>query len=224
MSIDTQLLSHVLVEPSQGEANASVIWLHGLGANGHDFEPIVPHLPLSDDLRVRFIFPHAPNLAVTINGGMAMPAWYDIVNMSIEREVDVKQLRQSAQWVHDFIRHEIQAGIPAERIVVAGFSQGGAVAYEAGLTFDAPLAGIMALSTYAATQADIQRQEAQAKTPVLIHHGFQDPIVPMQLGEQAHAWLKGLGYAVEYQTYPMAHQVCPEQIQDIGRWLSKVLA
>lgn len=219
-----ELLPCVNVEPSRGRANASVIWLHGLGADGHDFEPIVPHIQLADGLDVRFVFPHAPKLPVTINGGMVMPAWYDILEMSIERSVDETQLKQSAAWVHALIEHEIERGIAAERIVLAGFSQGGAVAYEAGLTFPKKLAGIMALSTYLATKDTLVAEAVQAQTPILVQHGNQDPIVPVTLGQMATEWLEAKGYSVQYQTYPMAHQVSGPQIADIASWLNQVLA
>lgn len=220
--MSAEYLPCVEVNPEK-EVNAAVIWLHGLGADGHDFEPIVPHIQLPEEIQVRFIFPHAPKMPVTINNGMTMPAWYDILEMSIERSVDEKQLRESAQRATALIEREIQRGIPAERIVLAGFSQGGAVAYEAGLTFPKKLAGVMTLSTYLATKDSIQPNEAQKQTPMLVQHGTQDPIVPMSLGEQAKGWLTGHGYQVQYQTYPMAHQVCGPQIQDIAKWLQSVL-
>lgn len=222
--MNEQYLPCVEVEPKNGPANASVIWLHGLGADGHDFESIVPHIQLPTGTKVRFIFPHAPKMPVTINGGMSMPAWYDILEMTIERSVDEAQLRQSADWAKALIEREMERGVPANKIVIAGFSQGGAVAYEAGLTFHKSLAGIMALSTYLATKSSVNPHAAQANTPVLVQHGSQDPVVPVMLGEQAKAWLEERNYAVTYKTYPMAHQVSGPQIADIGAWLSQVLA
>lgn len=216
------LLPCVEVEPQQ-LANAAVIWLHGLGADGHDFEPVVPHLQMAAGVNTRFVFPHAPRMAVTINGGMQMPAWYDILEMSIERSVDEGQLRASAEQAIALVEREIERGIAANRIVLAGFSQGGAVAYEAALTYDKPLAGVMCLSTYLATQNSVQLNNAQHNTPFLIHHGSQDPVVPAQLGEQAKAWLSERNYSVTYKTYPMAHQVCAEQLQDISAFLQRVL-
>ncbi|MCC5855297.1 MAG: alpha/beta fold hydrolase [Idiomarina sp.] len=218
----SNVLPCVEVKPAEA-ANSSVIWLHGLGADGHDFEPVVPHLQSAPGVHTRFVFPHAPQLPVTINNGMRMPAWYDILEMSIERSVDEAQLRASAAAAHALIEREIARGIPAERIVLAGFSQGGAVAYEAGLTFDKPLAGIMALSTYLATKDSITVNPVQAKTPLLVQHGTHDPIVPVSLGEQAKAWLTERGYHLQYQTYPMAHQLCGPQIQDIATWFRQVL-
>ncbi|RUO37751.1 carboxylesterase [Aliidiomarina shirensis] len=216
------LLPCVEVEPKQ-PANAAIIWLHGLGADGHDFEPIVPHIQFAEGVHARFVFPHAPRIPVTINGGMQMPAWYDILEMSINRNVDETQLRASAAQTVALIEREIERGIPAERIVLAGFSQGGAVAYEAALSFQKKLAGVMCLSTYLATQASVKTSEAQKTTPFLVQHGSQDPVVPAQLGTQAKAWLEEHGYAVTYQTYPMAHQVCAEQLQDISKFLQSVL-
>lgn len=216
------LLPCVEVEPKQS-ANAAVIWLHGLGADGHDFEPIVPHIQFAEGVYARFVFPHAPRIPVTINGGMQMPAWYDILEMSIERSVDEKQLRNSAAQTIALIEREIERGIPADRIVLAGFSQGGAVAYEAALSLNKKLAGVMCLSTYLATQGSVELSEAQKTTPFLVQHGSQDPVVPMQLGERANAWLQERGYPVTFQTYPMAHQVCAEQLQDISKFLQRVL-
>lgn len=217
------VLPYVEVAPAE-PANAAVIWLHGLGADGHDFEPIVPHIHLPAEVQARFIFPHAPRIPVTINGGMTMPAWYDILEMTIERNVDEQQLRVSAAQALELVQHQIALGIPAHRIVLAGFSQGGAVAYEAGLTAQMTLAGVMCLSTYLATHASVQPAHANTKTEFLIQHGTQDPIVPEQLGQHARDWLKMRGYPVLYQTYPMAHQVCPAQINDISAWLSRVLS
>lgn len=203
--------------------NAAVIWLHGLGADGNDFAPIVPHLAQPEGINIRFVFPHAPQLAVTINNGMRMPAWYDILEMSLDRKVDVAQLRQSADAVIALIEREIERGVPAERIVLAGFSQGGAVAYEAALSYGKRLAGVMCLSTYLATRESVELDKAQQHTPFLIQHGLMDPIVPASLGEQARDWLTEKGYAVRYDSYPMQHQVCPEQISVIRDWLSDVL-
>lgn len=219
----TNLLPHIEVE-SGSNPNASVIWLHGLGANGHDFEPIVPELKLGDDLPVRFIFPHAPNLPVTINGGYVMPAWYDILEMSIDRKVDTVQLRRSAAAVVDFINNEIARGIPSERIAIAGFSQGGAVAIEAALTFEKKLAGLLLMSTYFATKDSIQYSQQNATIPIAIQHGDFDPVVPVQLSEVTEQVLKQKGYAVEVATYPMEHAVCPEQILHIGEWLKARLS
>jgi len=210
-------LPAVEIEPS-GHATHSVIWLHGLGADGNDFAPIVPLLELSD--RVRFIFPHAPKIPVTINNGMVMPAWYDILEMSIDRKVDTPQLEASAAKTQALIDREIERGVAPEHIVVAGFSQGGAVAYQAALTYPKQLAGIMVLSSYFATQNSIVPHAAQQNTPILVQHGTQDPIVPVALGQHAYEALKAKGYAVQYEDFAMQHQVIPEQIARIKAWLA----
>ena len=219
-------LDAVIVEhnPSQKQIDRAVIWLHGLGASGHDFEPVVPQLGLADDMAVRFIFPHAPNIPVTINGGMVMPAWYDILEMSLERKVDVSQIEASAQQIQDLITREIERGVSPEHMVIAGFSQGGAVAYHVALGYPQRLAGLMALSTYFATNDSINYSAVNQDMPILIEHGTHDPVVPVILGEQAQQLLSAKGYNVAYNTYPMAHQVCMPQIQNIGKWLNKVLA
>lgn len=218
-------LDCVVVEhnPSQKKIDRAVIWLHGLGANGHDFEPVVPQLGLNNDMAVRFSFPHAPNRPVTINGGMVMPSWYDILEMSLERKVDVAQIEHSAQQIRDLIQREIERGVEPKNIVVAGFSQGGAVAYHVALGYPQRLAGLMTLSTYLATDDSLNYSDINKDLPILIEHGIQDPVVPVVLAQQAQQILKDKGYAVEYNTYPMAHQVCMPQIQNIGKWLNKVL-
>ena len=221
-----QYLECVIVEhnPSNKPIDRSVIWLHGLGASGHDFEPVVPQLGLKSDMAVRFIFPHAPNIPVTINGGMGMPAWYDILERSLERKIDVGQIEKSSQQIRDLITREIERGVKPEHIVIAGFSQGGAVAYHVALGYPKRLAGLMTLSTYLATNDTLDYSDANKDLPILIEHGVQDPVVPVILGQQAQQLLSDKGYSVEYNTYPMAHQVCMPQIQNIGQWLNKVLA
>jgi phospholipase/carboxylesterase len=216
----SDLLRCVEIEPS-AQATASVIWLHGLGASGHDFEPIVPELQLPADLAVRFIFPHAPQIPVTVNGGMVMPAWYDILAMDIDRKVDEAGVLASADAVDALIEREIARGIPSERIIIAGFSQGGAVAYQAALRHPQPLAGLLTLSTYMAMP--VTPSNANASLPVMICHGSMDPMVPEQLGQRAAATLTELGYSPQYKSYPMEHMVCLEQIRDIGQWLTERL-
>lgn len=211
------------IEPEQS-ANRSVIWLHGLGADGNDFAPIVPHFKAPDGAHVRYVFPHAPQIPVTINGGMRMPAWYDILSMSIERQVDSQQLRASAKAVGDLIERELERGVKAEHIILAGFSQGGAVAYEAALSYPKRLGGLLALSTYLATHDSIQLSAENRQLPILIQHGSQDPVVPEALGKLAYNWLADEGYHVDYQSFAMQHQVCPEQIVAINQWLQKVLS
>ncbi len=209
--------------PSGVEVNAAVIWLHGLGADGGDFAPIVGQLRLPDSFGIRFIFPHAPSIPVSINNGYVMPAWYDIKEMDIDRHVDQEQLLQSAAWVHALIDREIERGIESRRIIVAGFSQGGAVSFEAGLTYPKPLAGIMALSTYFATAASIAVNPIQKSLPIMICHGTMDPVVPEALGQKSVKTLQGLGFQPEYHSYPMVHSLCPQQIVDMAGWMTRTL-
>jgi len=200
---------------------AAVIWLHGLGASGHDFEPVVPELGLPEGAAVRFIFPHAPELPVTINGGMRMPAWYDIKAMDIDRVVDTEQLMASADAVGKLVDREIERGIPSEKIVIAGFSQGGAVAYELGLSYPSRLAGVLALSTYFATAKTVKPSSANTGIPISVYHGTFDPMVPESLGVQSVEALKSMGFSPDYQTFPMEHSVCLEEVVDIGRFIQK---
>jgi phospholipase/carboxylesterase len=210
--------------PNNLPVDRAVIWLHGLGANGHDFEPVVPELGLDGKHSVRFVFPHAPAIPVTINQGYVMPAWYDIFEMSLARKIDVVQIEQSAQRIRDLIAREIERGVAPEHIVLAGFSQGGAVAYHTALSYDKPLAGLLTLSTYLATKDSLQLSDANKQLNIAIHHGTHDNVVPEQLGRQAKDWLEAQGYQPSYHTYPMAHQVCLPQIKLIGQWLNTVLA
>ena len=213
-----------LESPRGVEVNAAIIWLHGLGADGNDFAPIVPQLDLPTDFAIRFIFPHAPSIPVTINNGYVMPAWYDIKLMDIDRHVDEAQLQQSARWVHNLIDREIQRGIASKRIIVAGFSQGGAVAFEAALTYPKPLAGIMALSTYFATANSIKVNAINKPIPILICHGSMDPMVEESLGRKSLATLQKLGFEPEYRSYPMQHSLCPQEVVDMGDWIGRTLA
>lgn len=208
--------------PTNQPLKQAVIWLHGLGANGHDFEPIVPELGLSDGLAVKFVFPHAPSIPVTVNGGYVMPAWYDIYEMSLNRKIDSEQIMASAQRVHDIIKSLNEEGIESKNIVIAGFSQGGAVAYQAALTYSEPLAGLLTLSTYFATKESIDITASQS-LPIMIMHGTYDDVVPSVLGVQAKETLDKLGFNPDHKTYAMAHQVCMEQIRDIGSWLNRQL-
>lgn len=202
---------------------ASVIWLHGLGASGHDFVPVVPHLRLPETLAVRFVFPHAPAIPVTINGGMVMPAWYDILEATLERKIDHAQIVASAEQVAQLIDRECERGVPSDKIVLAGFSQGGAVAYQTALTYSKPLAGLLALSTYFATADTVQFAVANHALAVSVQHGRQDAMVDIRLAEKAVQELERRGYQPEYKTYDMGHEVCMQQIQEIGLWLQAVL-
>ncbi|MGS2723273.1 alpha/beta hydrolase [Porticoccus sp. GXU_MW_L64] len=217
-----QDLQYIQVETAPNPT-AAVIWLHGLGANGHDFEPVVPELKLPSDLTVRFIFPHAPQMPVTINGGYVMPAWYDILEMNIDRKVDDVQLRASADAVEKLVEQQIEQGIDSRRIILAGFSQGGAVAYELALRHSRPLGGLLALSTYFATADSIEFSEANKNLPIQIMHGTRDPVVPEMLGQKANQLLRDKGYLVDYKTYPIEHNVSLPEILDIGEWLKQTL-
>lgn len=222
--MSNELLRCVEIEPQQ-PATASVIWMHGLGADGSDFEPVVPALELPESLPVRFVFPNAPHQPVTVNGGWVMPAWYDILEMKLERKIDVPGLLRSCQQIEALIAREIERGIPAQRIVLAGFSQGGAVAYQTALCYPQRLAGLLTLSTYVAT-ADLirsDRSDANRDLPILIAHGEQDDVVPMALGTQAVSLLESMNYQPQWQTWPIDHSLCLEQVQAIGRWLEAVL-
>ncbi|MEX2482166.1 MAG: dienelactone hydrolase family protein [Gammaproteobacteria bacterium] len=212
-------LPAAVVEPARS-ATAAVIWLHGLGADGHDFEAVVPHLGLPESLAVRFIFPHAPAIPVTINNGYVMPAWYDILEMNLERAVDELQLRASAAAVGRLVSRERERGIEARHIIIAGFSQGGAVAYELALSWPQRLGGLIALSTYFATASSIERHPANADLPVLICHGVRDPMVDERHGKASAERLTEAGYPVEYRTYPVEHGVALEEIADIGAWIT----
>ena len=216
-------LPYIELENGQ-HPDAAVIWLHGLGASGHDFEPVVPELKLPADMAVRFIFPHAPEIPVTINGVAVMPAWYDILEMNIERKVDIGQLMVSADRVEQLIEQEIGRGIDSRRIVLAGFSQGGAVAYQVALSYPKPLAGLLTLSTYFMTANTVELNQANARIPIQVMHGIYDSMVQEQMGRKAVETLQAMGYRPDYRTYPMEHQVCLEQIADISRWLQQVLA
>lgn len=214
----------LVIEPRNGQAaDAALILLHGLGADGSDFEPLVPALGLPRDLALRVVLPHAPTRAVTVNGGMRMPAWYDILEMDLSRKIDVDQLVASARTVQALIDAQREAGIDSRRIVIAGFSQGGAVAYQAALTYPHPLAGLLAMSTYFATGDTLTVAEANRDLAVEVHHGTFDPIVPESLGRAGYERARELGLPAHYRTYPMAHALCPQQIADIGDWLARRL-
>lgn len=210
----------VILAPA-APVSASVIWLHGLGADGHDFVPIVPELKLPPSPGVRFVFPHAAIRPVTLNMGMRMRAWYDIKTLTAEGRTDEAGLRESIARVGALIAAERTFGIASERIVIAGFSQGGATALHAALRHPEPLAGVLALSCYLPLQAALAAELADANQamPILMCHGQQDPVLPIALGRAARDWLRAAGYRVEWKEYPMQHQVCLPEIQDIAAWL-----
>ncbi len=209
----------------------AVLWLHGLGADGHDFAPIVPELVRSGWPALRFVFPHAPVRPVTINNGMRMRAWYDIRNFSADElggsdRADSVGVLESVMQVEALIAREVERGIPPERIVLAGFSQGGAIALSAGLRRAQPLAGIAALSTYLpmAPQASQFLQHAALRQPVFMAHGSADPVVPARAGEHSAQVLRALGFDLEWHAYPMGHSVCAEEIRDLADWLERRFA
>jgi len=201
--------------------DGSVIWLHGLGADGHDFESVVDELDLPHTLGIRFVFPHAPVRAVTLNGGMKMRAWYDIESIELDQVLDMEGILESSALIGKLIDREIARGIPSQRIVLAGFSQGGLIALHLGIRYVHKLAGVMALSTYEPTLAGLTKEEVRvnASTPIFFGHGSSDPIVPIQLGQMACASLEALGMKPHFHIYAMPHSICLDEIRDISAWL-----
>jgi phospholipase/carboxylesterase len=206
-------------------ATASVIWLHGLGADGTDFVPLVPELRLPDNVAPRFIFPNAPVRPVTVNNGMSMPAWYDIYSFGSKDREDAAGIHASAALVHGLIERERAGGISAARIVLAGFSQGGAVALQAGLRYAQPLAGILALSTYLPLAPTVAAEASPANRaiPILMCHGRQDPVLSLELARKSFATLVAAGYTPRLLEYPMEHTLCAEEVVAICHWLTQVL-
>jgi phospholipase/carboxylesterase len=207
---------------------AAVIWMHGLGADGNDFVPIVEQLDLGGTLNARFVFPHAPMRPVTINNGFVMRAWYDVSFGDLEgksRKADEQGVRDSEAQIGVLVEREVKRGIAVGRIVLAGFSQGGAIALQTGLRYPERLAGIMALSTYLPLAAVLPQEASPAnkQTSIFLAHGIYDPVVPYLMGTTSRMTLAGLGYPVEWHEYPMQHSVCAEEVQDVGRWLREVL-
>jgi len=220
------VLPCVEIEPRK-RADAAVVWLHGLGADGHDFEPVVPELRLPASMAVRFVFPHAPAIPVSLNYGMVMPAWYDIAGPDLRRtKHDEPGVRKSAARVEALIARERERGVEAGRIVLAGFSQGGAIAIHTALRHPERLAGLVALSTYLVLEdaLDAERSAANRALPILQCHGTLDPMVPEDRGRACRDKLVSLGYPVDWHTWPMEHQVCGEEIGLIGAFLRERLA
>jgi phospholipase/carboxylesterase len=217
------LLDTIELNPEQ-PATASVIWLHGLGASANDFLPIVPQLKLPLDHTIRFIFPNAPAMPVTLNGGFPMPAWYDIYGLAGNARQDEAGIRKSEGLVQALLDKELRRGIKSERIVLAGFSQGGAMALHTGLRYPERLGGILALSTYLPL-ADMAANEliAAKDLPILMIHGSFDPVVKLEWAEFSRTTLQQLGYTIDWRAYPMAHSVCPEEIEQIVAWLTTQL-
>ncbi len=204
----------------------SVIWMHGLGADGSDFVPIVNELDLSGCPPIRFVFPHAPTMPVTINGGFVMRAWYDILGTDLVKREDETGLRKSQAMIEELIAQEKARGIKADRIVLAGFSQGCAMALQTGLRHPEKLAGLLCLSGYVPLYATVaaERHGANRDTPIFLAHGRGDPVIPVDRAEKSRDLLLSLGYQVEWHEYMMQHSVCVEEIDDIGTWLKRVLA
>ncbi len=216
----------IIMQTGQSDPDRCVIWLHGLGADGHDFEPIVAELRLPQTHNLRFIFPHAPMIPVTINGGYIMRAWYDIRAMDIGSEQDEEGIRQSQQYLQDLLHQQIAQGIDSTRILLAGFSQGGAIILQTGLRFDQPLAGLMALSTYLPLADTLQYEANQhnAQVPIFMAHGDSDPVVQPPLAQLSRDRLQRMDYPLEWHEYRgMQHSVCPQEIIDIRNWLIEVL-
>jgi phospholipase/carboxylesterase len=218
------LLPAIEVEaPRHTPVNAAIIWLHGLGADGNDFASLVPQLQLAESYGIRFVFPHAPSIPVSINNGYVMPAWYDIFSLELDRDLDDGQLLDSASAIQLLVDREIERGVDSRRVILAGFSQGGAVAYHAGLTYPEPLGGILALSTYFATANNIAVHANNRNIPIKICHGNADAVVPEILGQRSLSTLQSIGLSPEYSVYNMEHSVCLEEVADISAWIRRLL-
>lgn len=219
------LILETLVKTTHPNHNATVIWMHGLGADGHDFEDIVPQLGLPDHLKLKFIFPHAPFRAITLNRGMNMRAWYDITAIDPQAPEDRTGLEQSRQAIELLIEQEMQQGIPSKNIILAGFSQGGAMALYTGLRYKERLAGVIALSGYLPMALTLGQEKSplNQKTPIFMAHGLYDMVVPVALAQFSYHALQQQQYQTAWRTYPMQHQVCQEELEDISQWLQKVL-
>lgn len=212
------------VKIGSDDATHSIIWLHGLGADGHDFEPIVGELNLTHN--IRFIFPHAPKMPVTINNGMIMPAWYDIKATQIDSLQDANGIKKSQRALLALIENEIKSGIKSENIILAGFSQGGAIALHTALRYEKPLAGIMGLSTYLPLIDTVENEinDTNKNIPIFLAHGTHDPVIPLPLANETNSYLQKLDYTTEFKTYPMEHSVCPDEINDISDWINRIFS
>lgn len=223
---ETQAIELVFPNNSSESVKHAIIWLHGLGATANDFPPIVPHLGLDPSRAIRFIFPQAPDRPITINGGYVMPGWYDIRGLDLSSKEDREGIEQSRAMVEQLISKQIELGVPANNIILAGFSQGGAVSYYTTARSEHKLAGLLALSTYLVfmDQTESEQSKVNLNTPVFSSHGTQDSVVPLALGQQSVEYLQDLGYSVAWQTYPMAHEVSLPQIKAIGEWINQIFA
>jgi phospholipase/carboxylesterase len=222
--MDTSTLLETIEHETGPSPRWSVLWLHGLGADGNDFAPIVPELVREDWPALRFVFPHAPVRPVTINGGVPMRAWYDIRDMNLAQRADESGVDQSVGEVEALIAREADRGVPASRLLLAGFSQGGAITLATGLRRTTPLAGLIALSTYLPMPERLARELGAdaASQPLFMAHGQFDPVVPYAGGDASAARLRALGFDVDWHAYPMAHQVCAEEIHALGDWMSRM--
>ena len=216
----TTLIQHLELNTG-ANPKGSIIWMHGLGADCWDFVSIVKELGLPDDLPLRFIFPQAPTRPITINNGQVMPGWYDISMAELHRKPDEAGVRQSQAAIEQLIAREIERGIPADKIILAGFSQGGAIALQTGLRCRETLGGIMALSTYLTLDDTLAAEAtiANANIPILMAHGTQDPLIPLSLAVASRTKMEARGYKVEWREYPMPHSLCMEEVEDIGVWI-----
>lgn len=221
--IINEKLPCVEINPSVA-AEKTIIWMHGLGADGNDFAPIVPELNLPDQLKIRFVFPHAPSIPVTVNGGYVMPAWFDITGSDLAKKADEEGISRSVSQIQKLIENENQRGISSDNIILAGFSQGAVIALNTGMTFHQKLGGIIALSGLLPNPDTIitDAQAINRDTPIFLAHGTQDMMVPIMLGEAAHQLLLNEGYHINWHTYPMAHGVCPDEIRDISQWIQNI--
>ena len=221
MNLQEQLDESVEIKPDQA-AKHCIIWLHGLGADGHDFVPIVPDLQLPAALAVRFIFPHAPIMPVTINNGYEMRAWFDILDLSFGAKIDEDGISASQKLLENLIEKQIASGIQPENIILAGFSQGGAIALTTGLAYPKRLGGVLALSTFLPLADKVLANASNKSLPIFIAHGTQDSVLPFFLGEMTTKTLEQAGYPVSWHSYVMPHSVCAEEIGDISQWIQKV--
>ena len=225
MELNSDLLDCIEINPS-GQPAATIIWLHGLGADGHDFEAIVPELRLPESLPVRYVFPHAPERSITINAGLRMRAWFDILDLKFRADsVDMDQFIESADMLEALMNAELKSGMPSERVVLAGFSQGGAVVLHTGLRYQKQLAGILAMSMHLPTIHNLASElgPANRKVPIMMAHGQMDPVIPVAKAIETRQELTRLGYEVSWHAYPMQHSVCEDEIRAIRSWLLQLL-
>jgi len=220
-----QNLPAEIVKTSE-QTEFTVIWMHGLGADGHDFVPVIPELKLPEALKVKFVFPHAPIRPVTLNNGMEMRAWYDLLSLDKSKTAKEEDILKTVTWINQMIDEEIKSGTPSEKILLAGFSQGGVIALHTGLRYPQKLAGIMALSTYIPFKENVfsQASDAQEGMPIFAAHGEYDPVIPFASWQNYVPALQSNGYNVEAHGYPMEHSLCLEEINDVSTWLQNTLS